>query len=161
MRMVKWMVPVMLLALAGCDGAKKAEEAKKAAEAQAAAAAASAKAAAEAAAAKAKEEAQKVFDGQKSELSKKLTEGVEALDRKVAFLKEKAAKLPPAAKKKAEAALAAYDTAKAAVVALQAQIDSAVDAAGLTGVADKLTAALADAGKALDGAEAAIMPAKK
>jgi len=161
MRMVKWMVPVMLLALAGCDGAKKAEEAKKAAEAQVAAAAATAKAAADAAAAKAKEEAQKAFQGQKTELSKQLTDGIEALDRKVTFLKEKAAKLPPALKKKADAALAAFDTAKAAVTGLQAQIDGAVDAAGLTDLAGKLTAALADAGKALDGAEAAIMPAKK
>lgn len=162
-----WMAGLALalsLALAGCDAEKKAAEAKALAEKQAAETkaaaekqAADAKAAAEKAAAEAAEKAKAAIAAPKTELLKKLAEGVEAMDRKVDFLKQKAAKLPAPLKLKADAALATFDAAKSTVMGLKAQIEGAGDQAALTDVTTRTTSALGDAQKALDAAEAVIM----
>jgi hypothetical protein len=156
------------LSLTACDQAeKKAAEAKamadkQAAEAKAAAdkAAAEAKAAADKAAAEAAAKATELLATQKTEWAKKIDDGIEAMDRKLTFLKEKAAKLPAPAKAKATAALAAFDTAKATVVGLKEQLAALSDPNGLADLAAKVGTALADAQKSLDDAEASIMKKK-
>jgi colicin import membrane protein len=152
------------LSLMGCEDAeKKAAEAKAMAEK----AAIDAKAAAEKKAAQARAEAEKqaaeiaakakeAVAGPKAELMKKFDEGLAAMDRKVDFLKGKAAKLPAKVKAKAEAALAAYDSAKATLVGMKAQIEGIGDPAALTDVGSKVTEAMDAAQKALTDAEAAI-----
>ncbi|HEY6561831.1 MAG TPA: hypothetical protein VI072_31390 [Polyangiaceae bacterium] len=149
----------IVVAAAGCKN-EKAEEAKAAAE-QAAASATAAAAAAQEAEAKAKEEAANALSSKKDELKAQLTSGVDAYDRKIAYLKDKANKLPGAAKKKADEAFAAYDKSKTAATALLTNIDSATDASALPELATKIGDALKDAGNAVDSAEAAAIPKKK
>jgi len=164
MRLIKWAVLVIAVAVAGCDdSAKKAEEAKKAAEAVQKLAADKAKEAEKLRAeaeAKVKEEAKKAVDAAKGELTKKITDVLTELDAKATALKEKAAKLPKAAKAKAEVAFKAYDDAKATVEGLKTQVESAADAAGLAELTGKVTEALDAVSKAFAGAEAAV-PGKK
>ncbi len=153
------------LSFTGCNEAeKKAAEAKALAEKQTTEAKASAdkqlaelKAAAEKQKAAAEQQAAEAMGAQKGELLKRVGEGVEAMDRKVAFLKEKAAKLPAGAQAKATAALAAFDTAKASVIALKDQLAGATDPAAVTELSGKATSTLADAQTALDAAESSIM----
>jgi len=163
MRIFKYAILAAALAFSGCDdSAKKAEEAKKAAEASAAAAAAKAKIEAE----KARQEAEKAqaaakaaLDAGKTELAKKLGEGLDGVDAKVTALKAKVAKLPKAAKAKADAALKSYEEAKVQVSTLKSQIDAA-DSNALADLTAKGTAALASATKAFEGLEAVISPSK-
>jgi hypothetical protein len=164
-----WMLVGLTLSLSvpllGCnDAEKKAAEAKAAAEKQSAEIqaaaekqAAEAKAAAEKQAAEAAAQAKAAFESSKKELLAKLTEGVEAMDRKLDFLKQKAAKLPKPLKAKAEAALATFDTAKAALLGAKTDAENATDPATFSELSTKATTALADAQKALEAAETAIM----
>lgn len=142
------------LSLTGCDDTeKKAMEAKKVAEEAAAKLKAETEAAAKAA-------ADKALASQKDSLKAKITDGVKLLDQKLAFLKEKAAKLPAPVKAKADAAFAAFDTAKANVVAMSASVD------GLTGLTDapalmsKIGSGLDSARTALEAAEAIVIKKK-
>jgi colicin import membrane protein len=164
MRFITYTVLAAALAFTGCDdSAKKAEEAKKVAEATAATAAARAKEAAEKArveAEKAQAAAKAMLDTGKAELGKRLSEAVDAADARVAPLKAKVAKLPRAAKAKADAALKSYEEAKTRVAALKAQIDTA-DANALADLTNKGTEALASVTKAFEAVETAISPAKK
>jgi molecular chaperone GrpE (heat shock protein) len=159
-------------AVSGLAACGKGEEAAKAAAEQAqatatqAAAAANeaadkAKAAAAAAEAEAKAAAQKLVDEKKASLKTELEAGIAAFDRKVTYLKEKAEKLPKAAKKKADEAIAAYDGAKASALALLPTIDTLPDVPSLAEVSGKISAALAEAGAKLNDAEAAALPKKK
>jgi len=158
-------------AVSGLAACGKGEEAVKAAAEQAqatatqAAAAANdaadkAKAAAAEAEAQAKEAAQKLVVEKKASLKTELEAGIAAFDRKVTYLKEKAEKLPKAAKKKADEAIAAYDGAKASALALPT-IDALPDVSSLADVTGKISTALAEAGAKLNDAEAAALPKKK
>lgn len=155
---------VLALSLAGCDHAEKqAAEAKAladkaAVEAKAVIDKAAAEAkAAEKQASEAATQAKEALAGSKATLLKSIDEGVEAMNRKLDFLKEKAAKLPAKVKPQAEAALAAFDTAKNTVLALKTQVEAATDPAAFAELGSKATTALADAQKALGDAETAIM----
>jgi colicin import membrane protein len=166
---LKLAVLALSLAVSGCDNAqKKAEEAKALAEKQASEAKAAAekqvaeaKAAADKEAAALLEKARVALTGQKADLTKSLTEGVEMMDRKLDFLKQRAAKLPAAQKAKADAALAAFDAAKAALLGSKTQAENAADPAAFADASTKAATALADAQKALGDAEATIIPPKK
>jgi hypothetical protein len=142
----------------GCDdAAKKAEETAKQA---ASAAAASASAVAAKASAEVAEKAKAELDGKKGDLKKQITDGLASLDRMATALKEKAAKLPGPVKLKADEAFKKYDTAKAALTGLTGTIDGASGITGLADVGSKITSGLADAKKALEGAEEIITKKK-
>jgi hypothetical protein len=68
---------------------------------------------------------------------------------------------PQSAKKKADEAIAAYDSAKASALALLPTIDTLPDVPSLAEVSGKISAALAEAGAKLNDAEAAALPKKK
>ncbi|MBP9112812.1 MAG: hypothetical protein KBF88_08380 [Polyangiaceae bacterium] len=147
------------LATTACDDTeKKMAEAKKVAEAEAKVAADKMKVEAEA---KAKEVAAKALESGKGDLVKKITTGIADLDRKVTYLKEKAAKLPAPVKLKADAAFATFDKAKASVSAMAAVVAGAADMSAVTELSGKVTTGLAEATTALNAVEAIVVPAKK
>jgi hypothetical protein len=157
-RTLAWLM-IAGVVVAGCDdGKKKAEEEAKAAASAASVAAAKASAELEA---KAKEAAKAALASKKTELTKSIKDSIDALDRKATYLKEKAAKLTGPAKAKAETAFAAYDKAKGAVSALTAAVEGATELSALNDLSAKITAASADATKALNDYEAAVIPPKK
>jgi polyhydroxyalkanoate synthesis regulator phasin len=161
---LKWTAVVLSLALIGCDAAeKKAAEAKAAADATMALAE-KAKAQAQAEIdAKMKEASQKAMEQlttQKTELGKTVTEAVEAMDRKIAFLKERSAKLPKAAAAKATAAFEAFDGAKAKLLALKGELEAAKDPAAFADLSAKATAAVTEAQSALSTVESTVIVKK-
>jgi hypothetical protein len=144
------------LSLTGCNEAeKKALAAKAAAEKTAAEAKAKANdeaaKAREAAAAAAKE----VLDTGKAELEKRLTEGLQAMTRKVDVAKARTAKFKGAAKVKVDTAMKAFEKAKAELSGFKDQITGAADPATVTELGNKLKTALESAQKALADLEAA------
>lgn len=150
---------VLALTTVACDDAeKKAQEA-------AAAASATAKIAADKAAEDAKiaaaADVKKVLETKRADFKKQVDGAAKLMDQKLTFLKEKAAKLALPVKAKADAAFGSFDTAKATLLALNTSADNATDVAAFSELGNKMTAARADAQKALDAAEAIVIPAKK
>jgi uncharacterized iron-regulated protein len=111
--------------------------------------------------AQAKAAAEKLVTEKKDSLKKELQSGLEAFDRKVTYLKEKAEKLPKAAKKKADEAFGAYDKAKATAEGLLPSIDALADLPGAADITAKISAALQEAGAKVSEAEALALPKKK
>ncbi len=142
------------LSLTGCeDTEKKAMEAKKVADE----AAAKVKAEADALAAAT---TKKMLDSQKESLTAKITDGVKALNMKLTFLKEKAAKLPAPVKAKADAAFAAFDTAKGNVTALTTSVTSLTSLTDAPALMSKISTGLDGAKAALEAAEAIVIKKK-
>lgn len=164
----------LALSIAPLAACGKGEEAKAAADQAASAASAAADqaaAAANEAAEKAKQAAAeakaqleqaatKQLGEKKDALKKELQGGIDAFERKVAYLKEKAAKLPKAAQKKADEAFAAYDSAKTSPSALVSSIDGLPDLPSAAEVSGKITAALAELGAKVSDAEGAALKKK-
>lgn len=141
----------MAFVVAGCDSGKKAEEA--------AAAAASAKMAAEKqaeeAAQKAKEEAAKEFAEKKASIVKGLQSQSDAIDRKFAYLKDKATKLKGAAKTKADTALTGVENARAQLSASLQEAQAATETT-ITPLSEKVTTGLKTAQKSLEDFETTV-----
>lgn len=148
--MIAGTIAATSLALVACDDTeKKAAEAKKAAD--------EAKAEAEA---QAKLLAQKAVDSKKADLQQQISKGVLLLDQKLAFLKDKASKLPAPAKAKADAAFAAYDAAKAKVTALGANVNGISSLAEASELSTQITTELDATKAALESAEALVIKKK-
>ncbi len=151
---VSLLVAATALSVTGCeDTEKKAMEAKKVADE----AAAKLKAEAEATAAAT---AKKLLDGQKETLVTKINDGVKALDMKLAFLKEKAVKLPAPVKAKADAAFAAFDTAKTGVLAMKTNVGALTSLTDAPTLMSKISTGLDGAKTALEAAEAIVIKKK-
>lgn len=153
--MKKWIAitGISLAFLAACDDAKK--EAAEAAAASASAATAEAEKAAADASKKAAEEAEKAFGEKKVAVVKGLQSQVDAFDRKLAYLKDKAGKLKAAPKKAADTALEAVEKARADVTTSLKDVDGA-GADTLTTLTEKVSASLGAAQKAMDSLETAV-----
>ena len=152
--MIAGTIAATSLALVACDDTeKKAAEAKKAADELAD----KAKAEAEA---QAKLLAQKAVDSKKADLQQQISKGVLLLDQKLAFLKDKASKLPAPAKAKADAAFAAYDAAKAKVTALGANVNGISSLAEASELSTQVTTELDATKAALESAEALVIKKK-
>ena len=158
MRWTARALTVGLLFAAGCEsGAKKEQDVANSAQAEAQKRSnEAAETARKNAVALQKDVAEKHFAERKASVTKSIADEGEALDRKIAFLKEKAARLPSAAKKRADDTWGALDKARADVTTEAKAVESATEE-GLDAAVEKSKAALASAKASLDVYETAVV----
>jgi hypothetical protein len=159
--MMRWTASALtvgLLFAAGCESsAKKEQDVASSAQAEAQKRAdEAAETARKNAVALQKDVNEKRFAEKKAAVTKSIAEEGEAMDRKIAFLKEKAARLPSGAKKRADDSWDALDKARSNVTTEAKAIESATED-GLDVAVEKSKAAVTSAKASLAVYETAVV----